>query len=190
MILVTRVTGHVGRAGRLHTWPWRGASYCCYPHMPARGKFVNASRARAKVNPRRFNLTSTLNAAPDADRTMAGDPIMVIRKGGHLLMAVAARAVAAVLLGIGFSSQGKTEGQATEPTNLIAACAPCHGFEGIGKDVEIPNLAGQHDVYLSYQLRAFRSGRRKHPDMSFMARDLTDAEIDALSSYYSGLPPR
>jgi cytochrome c553 len=45
-------------------------------------------------------------------------------------------------------------------------------------------------VYLTYQLRAFRSGRRKHPDMSFMARDLTDADIDALASYYSGLSPR
>jgi cytochrome c553 len=26
--------------------------------------------------------------------------------------------------------------------------------------------------------------------MSFMARDLTDADIDALASYYSGLSPR
>jgi len=26
--------------------------------------------------------------------------------------------------------------------------------------------------------------------MSFMARDLTDAEINALVTYYSGLPPR
>jgi len=109
-------------------------------------------------------------------------------KGGPLL--VAGRAFAAALLAIGLSHQGKAEVQATEATNLIAACAPCHGFEGIGKDVEIPNLAGQHDVYLAYQLRAFRSGRRKHPDMSFMARDLTDAEINALATYYSGLPPR
>jgi len=86
--------------------------------------------------------------------------------------------------------QGQAQAPATEPTKLVASCAPCHGFEGIGKDVEIPNLAGQHDVYLSYQLRAFRSGRRKHPDMSFMARKLTDAEINALATYYSGLPPR
>jgi cytochrome c553 len=109
-------------------------------------------------------------------------------RGGHLL--VAGRAFAAALLAIGLSNQGKAEVQATDPTNLIATCAPCHGFEGIGKDVEIPNLAGQHDVYLAYQLRAFRSGRRKHPDMSFMARDLTEGEIDALAAYYSGLPPR
>ena len=113
---------------------------------------------------------------------------MVVRKGGHRL--VAGRAFAAVLVAIGLSGQGKAQAQATQPTKLVATCAPCHGFEGIGKDVEIPNLAGQHDVYLSYQLRAFRSGRRKHPDMSFMARKLTDAEINALAAYYSGLPPR
>jgi cytochrome c553 len=133
-------------------------------------------------------LTSKLDAASDADVAMAGDAMMAVRKGGHLL--VARRAVAAGLLGIGFFAQSETEVQATEPTSLVATCAPCHGFEGIGKDVEIPNLAGQHDIYLTYQLRAFRSGRRKHSDMSFMARDLTDAEIDALAGYYSGLPPR
>ena len=113
---------------------------------------------------------------------------MVIRKGGQLL--AAGQAFAGALLTISLSAQGRAEAQATAPTSLIATCAPCHGFEGIGKDVEIPNLAGQHDVYLGYQLRAFRSGRRKHTDMRFMARDLTDAEINALATYYSGLPPR
>jgi len=110
---------------------------------------------------------------------------MVARKGGLL----AASGVAIVLV-TSLVGQGRAQAPVTQPTKLVATCAPCHGFEGIGKDVEIPNLAGQHDVYLSYQLRAFRSGKRKHPDMSFMARKLTDAEINALATYYSGLPPR
>jgi cytochrome c553 len=115
--------------------------------------------------------------------------MMVVRKPGRLLGA--GGAFAAVLLSIGLPGQGEAQqALATEPTKLVATCAPCHGSAGIGKDVEIPNLAGQHDVYLSYQLRAFRSGKRKHPDMSFMARKLTDAEINALATYYSGLPPR
>jgi cytochrome c553 len=113
---------------------------------------------------------------------------MGARKAVRLL--AAGGAFATVMLAIVLSGHGQAQAPATEPTKLVASCAPCHGFEGIGKDVEIPNLAGQHDVYLSYQLRAFRSGRRKHPDMSFMARKLTDAEIDALAAYYSGLPPR
>jgi cytochrome c553 len=114
--------------------------------------------------------------------------MMGVRKAGRLLAAGSALVV--VLLAIGLSGHARAQAQAPPPTKLVATCAPCHGFEGIGKDVEIPNLAGQHDVYLSYQLRAFRSGRRKHPDMSFMARKLTDAEINALATYYSALPPR
>jgi cytochrome c553 len=91
----------------------------------------------------------------------------------------------AIMVGIGPQARAQVA-----PPDLIAVCAPCHGFEGIAKDVEIPNLAGQHDVYLANQLRAFRSGRRKHTDMRFIARELTDDEIERLATYYSGLPPR
>ena len=52
------------------------------------------------------------------------------------------------------------------------------------------NLAGQHSIYLRQQLLAFRSGKRKHPDMSKRARDLTDRDIDELVVYYSTLVPR
>jgi cytochrome c553 len=68
-------------------------------------------------------------------------------------------------------------------------CAPCHGLDGIGHDIEIPNLAGQHDVYMRNQLLAFRKGRREHPEMRYMARKLSDKEIDALVLYYSRLRP-
>ena len=53
-------------------------------------------------------------------------------------------------------------------------------------DVEVPNIAGQHS---SEQLSAFKSGRRKHPEMYFVGRRLTDREIDELVVYYSTLPP-
>ena len=73
---------------------------------------------------------------------------------------------------------------------IVAVCAPCHGIDGTGGDVEKPNLAGQHSIYLRQQLLAFRSGKRKHPDMSKRARDLTDREIDQLVIYYSTLISR
>ena len=68
---------------------------------------------------------------------------------------------------------------------VIAQCAACHGAEGIAKDVEIPNLAGQHDRYLVTQLRNFRSGKRPHKEMRYMSRHLTDEEIDAIAQYYT-----
>jgi cytochrome c553 len=70
----------------------------------------------------------------------------------------------------------------------VEGCVPCHGVDGIGRDVEIPNLAGQHEVYLYRQLVAFRSGKRRHPEMRFMARTLGDEEMKALAAYFASLP--
>jgi cytochrome c553 len=71
--------------------------------------------------------------------------------------------------------------------DLVAQCAACHGAEGIAKDVEIPNLAGQHDRYLVTQLQNFRSGKRPHKEMRYMSRHLTDDEIAAVAQYYMQL---
>jgi cytochrome c553 len=73
--------------------------------------------------------------------------------------------------------------------SVASLCAPCHGLDGIGHDVEIPNIAGQHSVYLRNQLMAFKKGQRKHPEMRYIARELSEREIDELVVYYSALPP-
>ena len=71
----------------------------------------------------------------------------------------------------------------------LSQCVACHGAEGIARDTEVPNLAGQNETYLVNQLRAFRSGARRHPDMRFMSRTMTDAEIEAYAAYYTALKP-
>lgn len=72
----------------------------------------------------------------------------------------------------------------------IEACAMCHGEDGIARDGEVPNLAGQNERYLYNQMLAFRSGARKHQEMRYMARELSLAEIAAMAAYYAALPPR
>ncbi len=72
----------------------------------------------------------------------------------------------------------------------IEHCAPCHGRDGVAPDSEVPHLAGQNERYLFNQLMAFRTGARRHREMRFMARELTEADIAALAAYYSSLPPR
>ncbi|MGL4242761.1 MAG: c-type cytochrome [Beijerinckiaceae bacterium] len=72
----------------------------------------------------------------------------------------------------------------------VEHCAPCHGQEGIAPDSEVPHLAGQNERYLYNQLMAFRSGRRPHREMRFMARELTPKDMEALAAYYASLPPR
>jgi cytochrome c553 len=79
--------------------------------------------------------------------------------------------------------------QSRAAPTVAAVCEPCHGLDGVGHDVEIPNIAGQHSIYLRNQLMAFKKGQRKHPEMRYVARELTDREIDELVVYYSTLPP-
>ena len=72
----------------------------------------------------------------------------------------------------------------------IEECAACHGLDGIARDSEVPHLAGQNERYLYNQMMAFRSGKRVHKEMRYMARSMSVAEIEAVSAYYAALPPR
>jgi cytochrome c553 len=84
---------------------------------------------------------------------------------------------------------GEAGAQIRAVPTVASVCEPCHGLDGVGHDVEIPNIAGQHSIYLRNQLMAFKKGLRKHPEMRYVARELTDREIDDLVVYYSTLPP-
>ena len=66
-------------------------------------------------------------------------------------------------------------------------CAACHGPLGLATIANTPNLAGQPDVYLSEQLKAYRSGKRTHDIMTLIAKPLTDDEIANLVAWYSSL---
>ena len=75
--------------------------------------------------------------------------------------------------------------------NGIAACTGCHGPSGKGNPMAtFPSLGGQHGKYIAKQLKDFRSGARAN-DAGKMMRNvavrMTDAEIDAIANYVSGL---
>ncbi len=74
----------------------------------------------------------------------------------------------------------------------ITACSACHGPQGLGNAAAAyPRISGQHAPYSTAQLRAYRdnqrSGTASAQMMSKVAENLTDADIEALSSYLSGL---
>lgn len=71
---------------------------------------------------------------------------------------------------------------------ILDTCTPCHGADGIAKDTEVPHLAGQNEEYLQIQLENFRSGKRKHKEMRYIAHELTRAEMDAIAAYFAALP--
>jgi len=71
----------------------------------------------------------------------------------------------------------------------IAQCAACHGEDGQSKDPKIPNIGGQPKLFVMYQLFFYREGRRKSPEMNVIAKELTDAELDAISAHVAKLTP-
>lgn len=68
-----------------------------------------------------------------------------------------------------------------------AACALCHGVNGIATMPSAPNLAGQPPIYVSEQLKHYRNGKRQHEVMGVIAKPLTDADIANLAAWYSSI---
>ena len=66
-------------------------------------------------------------------------------------------------------------------------CTVCHGSDGVATNPEAPNLAGEASVYIEKQLKAFRSGERRHRQMSIVAQGLDDATIKALAGWYDAM---
>jgi len=76
---------------------------------------------------------------------------------------------------------------AAAPPDKAKLCAACHGVDGMSVQPDAPNLAGQPEIYLRDQLRAYRSGKRTHEVMAVIAKPLTDAEVAELAAYYSAI---
>ena len=76
----------------------------------------------------------------------------------------------------------------------VPACMACHGPAGEGNPLSgYPALSGQHSVYVAKALTKFRAGEnwgeKDAPSqvMNGSAAELTDEEIQAVSSYIQGL---
>jgi len=72
-----------------------------------------------------------------------------------------------------------------------AACASCHGAEGISGSPQWPHLAGQVPGYIAIQLHEFKKGPegdRNNAIMAGMAAALSDQDIANIDAYYSALP--
>ena len=68
-----------------------------------------------------------------------------------------------------------------------AKCQVCHGVDGIAKIPVAPHLAGESQIYIETQLKAFRTGKRVNEMMSVIASDLTDEDIRNLAAWYSSI---
>lgn len=82
-----------------------------------------------------------------------------------------------------------TAAQASDAATAVpakaATCMACHGDKGQAPIAANPIIGGLSARYLYLQLRDFKEGRRKDPQMSPMAASLTKEEMRELADYFS-----
>jgi len=83
---------------------------------------------------------------------------------------------------------GPCPGDAQTLQDKIAACTACHGETGQSQDANVPSIGGQPKLFVMYQLFFYREGRRTNAEMNTITKDMSDAELTAISEYVAGLP--
>lgn len=95
--------------------------------------------------------------------------------------------LAASLFSVAIASPAWAAGDAAAGKEKSAACAACHGPDGISVAPDFPKLAGQNGDYLTHTLKAYRSKARNNAIMNDQAAKLTDQDIANLAAYYASL---
>jgi cytochrome c553 len=95
--------------------------------------------------------------------------------------------LSAVLGGLLAAPAGAQTTDADVGRSKAQACVVCHGMLGISSAPDAPHLAGQPALYTAAQLRAYRSGTRRHEVMAVMAKALTDEDIAQLAAWYASV---
>lgn len=101
-----------------------------------------------------------------------------VRAGTKALAALTALALTAPAAAAGEPDAGRAKAR---------MCQTCHGLDGIGRMPDVPNIGGESALYITRQLNAFRSGERRHEQMSIIAAGLGDDDIADLAAWYSSI---
>lgn len=88
-------------------------------------------------------------------------------------------------LALAYLASSAQSADSAAPPAKAALCAACHGDKSQSAIAANPLIAGLSSRYLYLQLRDFKEGRRKDPQMSPMAADLSREEMRELADYFS-----
>ena len=95
------------------------------------------------------------------------------------------RFLASALVAFGVVSPAHAADIAAGRVKALFVCSDCHGATGISVVENFPNLAGQKEMYLVAQLKAFKTGKRKNPEMKYLVKLLSDADIANVAAFYA-----
>ena len=72
---------------------------------------------------------------------------------------------------------------------MSQTCIACHGPGGNSVTAGVPSISGHAAQAISMQLYNYREGNRKNAQMSPMAANLTNAEMNNLAAYFANEKP-
>lgn len=97
-----------------------------------------------------------------------------------------ASAIAGIVSSLALAS-ATLAGDAKAGRQTAIVCQACHGLDGLSKNPEAPNLAGQLETYLVKALNEYRNGTRKNDSMNIVAKDLKDEDVANVAAYYASI---
>jgi cytochrome c553 len=95
--------------------------------------------------------------------------------------------VSAYLASLGAVATDGGQGGEVTPPQAAAACAACHGPNGISVNAQWPTLAGQHESYILRALQQYRNGERANVIMAAQANLIAEEDFPVLARYYARL---
>jgi cytochrome c553 len=95
--------------------------------------------------------------------------------------------IAAILMALAATLPASALADAAAGRTKAAICATCHGPDGISRIPNAPHIAGQPEIYLSEQLKAYRAETRKDPMMTVISKPLSDEDIADLAAWFSSI---
>lgn len=69
-------------------------------------------------------------------------------------------------------------------------CSACHGPNGLAIVEDAPHLAGETNIYIETQLKAYRTGKRQHDIMSEIVAEMSDDDIRAVANWFAAIKLR
>jgi cytochrome c553 len=87
-------------------------------------------------------------------------------------------------------AQTPAAGNAAAGKSAAAACAACHGDQGVSGNPATPSIAGQDAQYVATALGAYKDGTRKDESMKGPAAALDERSTRDIAAYYAGQQPQ
>ncbi len=95
-----------------------------------------------------------------------------------------------VLITLSVAKPAQAGGDPAAGKEKSQVCAACHGVDGNSVNPIWPRLAGQHPEYIVKQLQDFKAGHRENAQMSPMAANLSEQDMQDLAVYYASQKPK